>query len=101
MSQPDAIAALMGHPAVAALSHQGQGALQAAAQLLRFETGQALSRGDQIGSAVLLLVEGQARLLSRDRGRLCTVEKLVSIPPSQRWLTKNMFARLASASIAS
>ncbi len=76
MSQPDAIAALMGHPAVAALSHQGQGALQAAAQLLRFETGQALSRGDQIGSAVLLLVEGQARLLSRDRGRLCTVEKL-------------------------
>ena len=76
MSQPDSIAALMGHPAVAELSHQGQGALQAAAQLLRFETGQSLSRGDQIGSAVLLLVEGQARLLSRDRGRLCTVEKL-------------------------
>ena len=33
--------------------------------------------------------------------RLCTVWKLVSIPPSQRWLTNGMLTRPASSAMAS
>jgi len=76
MSPSSASAALHDHPAFADLSADGRRALEASAQLHSFDTGHVLSQGDQIASTVLLLVAGQARLLSRDHGRLCTVEKL-------------------------
>ena len=71
-------ALLSSHPAFASLSEGGRQALQARCELRGFTTGQELSKADLIPSEVLLLAEGQARLLCRDGGRLCTVEKLVS-----------------------
>ena len=67
---------LSSHPAFASLSEGGRQALLARSELRSFATGQELSKADLIPSEVVLLVEGQARLLSRDGGRLCTVEKL-------------------------
>ena len=67
---------LSNHPAFASLSEAGRQALLSRSELRGFSTGQELSKADLIPSEVVLLVEGQARLLSRDGGRLCTVEKL-------------------------
>jgi ATP-binding cassette subfamily B protein len=67
---------LSSHPAFASLSEVGRQALQARCELRGFSTGQELSKADLIPSEVLLLAEGQCRLLCRDGGRLCTVEKL-------------------------
>ena len=69
---------LSSHPAFASLSAAGRQALESGSELRGFTTGQELSKGDLISSDVLLLADGQARLLSRDRGRLCTVEKLAA-----------------------
>jgi subfamily B ATP-binding cassette protein HlyB/CyaB len=77
MSQPS-LDQLRGHGAFASLTAQGWSSLTAATQLRSFSTGQPLSQGDQISSEVLLLIEGTARLLTRDQGRLCTVEKLAA-----------------------
>jgi subfamily B ATP-binding cassette protein HlyB/CyaB len=68
--------ALVSHPAFAALSDAGRQALMAGAELRGFATGMELSKAELIPGELLLLAEGQARLLSRDRGRLVTVEKL-------------------------
>jgi len=76
MSDSSAQNTLLQHPAFAALTSSGRSLLEAGARLDRFETGQLLSQADQISSEILLVVEGQARLLSRDCGRLCTVDKL-------------------------
>jgi subfamily B ATP-binding cassette protein HlyB/CyaB len=76
MTQASANALLSSHPAFASLSEQGGLQLQAGSQLRAFTTGQEMSTSDLIPSEVLLLVDGQARLLCRDAGRLCTVEKL-------------------------
>ncbi|NDG23328.1 MAG: cyclic nucleotide-binding domain-containing protein [Synechococcaceae bacterium WBB_10_009] len=76
MTQAPPNALLSSHPAFAALSEQGRQQLQAGSELRAFTTGQNLSTSDVIPSEVLLLVDGQARLLCRDAGRLCTVEKL-------------------------
>ncbi|NDG73799.1 MAG: ATP-binding cassette domain-containing protein [Synechococcaceae bacterium WB8_1B_136] len=69
---------LQAHPAFASLSGQARAELESSAQLRQFSTGQSLSQPDLIPSEVLLLSEGQVRLLSRDHGRLFTVEKLGS-----------------------
>ncbi|MFM1811483.1 MAG: hypothetical protein RLZZ336_421 [Cyanobacteriota bacterium] len=76
MSDSRAHNALLHHPAFAALTANGRASLEAGARLDRLETGQLLSQGDQISSEILLIVDGQARLLGRDCGRLCTVDKL-------------------------
>jgi ATP-binding cassette, subfamily B, bacterial HlyB/CyaB len=76
MSQAAATVLLSSHPAFAALTPAGRQALQAGAQWRQYGIGQALSQGTAIASEVLLLAEGQARLLSREQGQLCTVEKL-------------------------
>ena len=65
------------HPAFAGLSALGRERLLAGAVLRAYSTGQPLSTADQISSEVLLLEEGQARLLCRDAGRLSTAEKLM------------------------
>lgn len=69
---------LCSHPAFCGLTEAGHLSITRGADLRSFRTGQELSSPDQISSDVLLLAAGQARLLSRDRGRLCTVEKLGS-----------------------
>lgn len=76
MSEVNARAALHAHPAFIGLSQDGLQSLNVGAELRSFETGQVLSTAQQIASTVLMLVNGQARLLSRDQGRLFTVEKL-------------------------
>jgi len=76
MSSTTSPGLLAGHPAFAALSDRGRERLGAAAELRAFGTGQELCPAGAIPSEVLLLRDGQARLVSRDRGRLRTVEKL-------------------------
>ena len=78
MTQAPPSALLSSHPAFASLSELGRQALLARAELRGFTTGQDLSKAELIPSEVLLLADGQARLLSRDSGRLCTVEKLAA-----------------------
>jgi ATP-binding cassette subfamily B protein len=70
MTQAPPHAVLSNHPAFASLSEAGRQALQSRSELRSFTTGQELSKADLIPSEVVLLVEGQARLLSRDGGRL-------------------------------
>jgi ATP-binding cassette subfamily B protein len=50
--------------------------LEAGVSVRSFSTGQILCRQDLIPAEIYLLTAGQARLVSRDQGRLCTVEKL-------------------------
>ena len=76
MSELSTLQKLRDCPAFAGLSSQGMAALDSGSRLLSFETGDVLSHGQQISSDILWLLDGQARLLSRDRGRLFTVEKL-------------------------
>ncbi|NDC36203.1 MAG: peptidase C39, partial [Synechococcaceae bacterium WB9_2_112] len=59
------------------LSALGRERLLSGAVLRAYTTGQPLSSADQISSEVLLLEEGQARLVCRDAGRLSTAEKLM------------------------
>ncbi|MFM7548162.1 MAG: ABC transporter transmembrane domain-containing protein, partial [Cyanobacteriota bacterium] len=76
MTQAPSPTLLSSHPAFKALSEAGRQALLAGSELRVFTTGQDLSRAELIPSEVLLLADGQARLLGRDGGKLCTVEKL-------------------------
>jgi subfamily B ATP-binding cassette protein HlyB/CyaB len=65
-------------PALAGLSEAGRQSLLAGAELRAFSIGMELCSAERIPSEILLLAEGQARLLCRDRGRLVTVEKLAA-----------------------
>ena len=76
MNPLQSLGSLYDHPAFKSLSSAGRAALEDRAQQRSFGTGDVLSQTQQISSEVLLLVKGQARLLGRDLGRLCTVEKL-------------------------
>ncbi len=76
MTQAPPHALFSSHPAFAGVSNSGLQALHDRCELQLFATGQELSQAGSIPSEVLLLAEGQARLLSRDGGRLGTVEKL-------------------------
>ena len=76
MSELSTLQKLRDCPAFAGLSSQGMAALDSGSRLLSFEIGDVLCHGQQISSDILWLVDGQARLLSRERGRLFTVEKL-------------------------
>jgi ATP-binding cassette subfamily B protein len=76
MTDQQAAELLTRHPAFAAMTGEGRERLLAGADWRQYGIGQQLSKPDQIASEVLLLTHGQARLLCRDRGKLCTVEKL-------------------------
>ncbi|MEB3307648.1 MAG: ABC transporter transmembrane domain-containing protein, partial [Cyanobacteriota bacterium] len=76
MSELSVVQKLFACQAFAGLSSQGVAALESQSRLLSFQTGDVLSHGQQISSDILWLVDGQARLLGRDRGRLFTAEKL-------------------------
>ena len=76
MNQNQAAELLCGHPAFKAMTAAGRESLLAGSEWRHYAIGQVLSQPDQIASEVLLVSHGQARLLCRDRGTLCTVEKL-------------------------
>lgn len=63
-------------PAFAGISSRSLEALESSVSIRNFSTGQILCRRDLIPAEIYLLTGGQARLVSRDQGRLCTVEKL-------------------------
>jgi ATP-binding cassette subfamily B protein len=63
------------HAAFAQLSPSGISALGAAARISRVEPGQALCIEGQVPNRILLILEGQARLIGRSAGRLTTFAK--------------------------
>ncbi len=76
MTAAPSLAALLGHPAFAQLSTAGRALLEGQARLNRYALGQSLSNAALIPSEILLLLEGEARLLVREGGRLLTLLKL-------------------------
>ena len=66
---------LLRHPAFQELSPQGAQKLQQASRVLRFELGQQMAAPESIPANILILLQGQARLVSRHHGRLTTVGK--------------------------
>ena len=66
---------LLRHPAFQNLSPEGAEILQKSSRLLRFELGQQMSAPESIPANILVLLQGQARLVSRHHGRLTTVGK--------------------------
>ena len=67
---------VISHPALADLPAPLAERLQSEVILRRYEVGQALCLDQQLPSEMLLIVQGSARLMARDQGRLFTVEKL-------------------------
>ncbi len=66
---------LLKHPAFQQLSAAGAKRLEQATRVLRFQLGQQLCEPDDIPARVLILLQGQARLVGRHNGRLTTVGK--------------------------
>jgi ATP-binding cassette, subfamily B, bacterial HlyB/CyaB len=66
------------HPALEGLDDIGRSALDEQGELLQFKTGQVLCDQAVIPSKVLLILQGQARLLHQDRGNIVTLAKLGS-----------------------
>ena len=66
---------LLKHPAFQGLSEPGTSRLEQASKVLRFELGQQLCEPDDIPARILVLLQGQARLVGRNNGRLTTVGK--------------------------
>ena len=67
---------VLSHPALVDLPTPLRDRLQAEVGLRRYEMGQPMSLDQQLPSELLLIVEGNARLMARDQGRLLTVERL-------------------------
>jgi ATP-binding cassette subfamily B protein len=76
MTTAPSLAALLAHPAFAELSPDGRARLEAGARLSSYALGQSLCSGDLIPSEILLVLEGTARLLVRESGRLLTLLRL-------------------------
>ena len=66
---------LLRHPAFQELSSEGAQLLQQSTRVLRFELGQQMAAPESIPANILILLQGQARLVSRHHGRLTTVGK--------------------------
>ena len=66
---------LLKHPAFKGLSDSGASRLRQGTKVLRFELGQQLVEPDDIPARVLVVLQGQARLVGRHNGRLTTVGK--------------------------
>ncbi|WP_094555943.1 peptidase domain-containing ABC transporter [Synechococcus sp. 1G10] len=58
------------------LSEASKAILKSEGKLLSFELGQPLTSGQLIGDRVLVVLDGQARVLSKDHKRLFTLEKV-------------------------
>ncbi len=67
---------VLSQPALADLPAPLVERLETELKFRRYEVGQPLSLDQQLPSELLLIVEGSARLMARDQGRLLTVEKL-------------------------
>ena len=76
MTQISIDSLVLRHPALVGLPAPLADRLQAGLTLRRYELGQALCLDQQLPSELLLIMEGSARLMARDQGRLLTVEKL-------------------------
>ena len=74
MTQP-APSPLLKHPAFSGLSQTASLRLTQATRQLRFDLGQQLCDGQTIPARVLIVLQGQARLVSRQNGVLTTVGK--------------------------
>ena len=70
------IAALQEHPAFRALSQDGQAKVNQSAKLLRFRIGQTIADSSTMPANVVMLLNGQARLLGREKGQLVTLAKM-------------------------
>ena len=70
--------ALQQHPAFQGLSAASLKRLESDVRLLRYQPGQPLSAAALVPSEVLLIQEGQARLLVRDQERPSTLRRLGS-----------------------
>ena len=70
--------ALQQHPAFQGLSSASLKRLESEVRLLRYKPGQPLSAAAQVPSEILLIQEGQARLLVREQERLSTLRRLGS-----------------------
>jgi ATP-binding cassette, subfamily B, bacterial HlyB/CyaB len=70
------IAALQEHPAFLSLSQDGQDKINQSAKLLRFRIGQTIADSATMPADVVLLLNGQARLLGREKGQLVTLAKM-------------------------
>ena len=66
---------LLKHPAFQGLSEEATVRLTKGCRGLRFELGQQLCEPDKIPARILVLLQGQARLVGRHNGRLTTVGK--------------------------
>ncbi|MFM7266793.1 MAG: hypothetical protein ACKOZW_14625, partial [Cyanobium sp.] len=73
---PPQLESALTHEPLQRLSPRGQNAIRQRASLQSFAEGQRLSSADAIGDRVLLLVEGEARLLGERDGRPFTLERL-------------------------
>ena len=66
---------LLDHPAFCGLSEASASRLQSACDVLRFELGGQLCDPSDIPARILVILQGQARLVGRHHGRLTTVGK--------------------------
>jgi len=73
---PSQLESALGRAPFDRLSERGQKSLRERGQICRFAEGQTLSSAEVIGDRVLLLLEGEARLLGERDGRPFTLERL-------------------------
>ena len=66
---------LLKHPAFRGLSDASATTLERGCNVLRFELGGQLCEADDISARILVILQGQARLVGRHNGRLTTVGK--------------------------
>ena len=66
---------LLKHPAFRGLSDASASTLERGCNLLRFELGGQLCEATDISAQILVILQGQARLVGRHNGRLTTVGK--------------------------
>ena len=66
---------LLEHPAFRGLSDASASSLESSCKVLRFELGGQLCESDTITARILVILQGQARLVGRHNGRLTTVGK--------------------------
>ncbi|QPN67345.1 peptidase domain-containing ABC transporter [Synechococcus sp. CBW1006] len=67
---------LQRHAAFQNLSSSGQRLLAEHAKLVRFRVGQGLTDGGILPAKVMVILQGQARLLGREQGRMTTLSRL-------------------------
>ena len=73
---PGRLQGLFEQKPLSTVSAAGRRQLEEASRLIRFEEGQILSPGDTISDTILLLLEGEARLVAERDGRPFTLERL-------------------------